>query len=44
MVTQGHALSPVLPPAQKDVHHLSWGPGFPNNIKNAVPTFFSPWP
>ena len=42
MVTQGHTLFPVLPRAHKDVHRLSWGPGFPNNIKNAVPTFFSP--
>lgn len=44
MVTEGHGLSPVLPHAHKDAHCLSWGPGFPNNIKNAVLTFFSPRP
>lgn len=44
MVTQGHALSLVLPHAHKDVNRLSWGPGFPNNIKNAVPAFFTPRP
>lgn len=43
-VTQGHALSLVLPHAHKDVNRLSWGPGFPNNIKNAVPAFFTPRP
>jgi len=32
----------TLPHAHKDVHHPSRGPGFPNNIKNAVPACFPP--
>lgn len=42
--TQGHALSSLFPHAHRDVCRLSWEPGFPNSIKNAVPAFFSPWP